>query len=149
MATDQVIKDIASQLEKSGMAKTTFSLVAKLGMNFKTAPKLEWVELGPPKNCFENATLFAVGRNLAYVEGFIAVHGVPIHHAWCVNFQGDVIDPTIPDPERWEYFGIPMSIDFVLDTAEQTQMYGVLDNHKFRTIYELDPQEFVHPNWKK
>jgi len=66
------------------------------------------------KHCFYNAgQLVRRRRNLRYCEGFITHDGLPltIHHAWVIDDEDGVIDPTVEAPETWEYMGVAFSAD--------------------------------------
>lgn len=68
----------------------------------------------PPKLCFWNArSLQDSDSALRYVEGY-AASIFAIHHAWCVDPEGRVIDPT------WEeagsaYLGVALTSDELAD----------------------------------
>lgn len=84
------------------------------GREFTPAPLPAHVERGLPKFCFWNAQRLA-GRSrgkLRYVEGFglRPMLGFPFHHAWCVDADGRVVDPTWDNPEVCEYFGVPFDM---------------------------------------
>ena len=68
----------------------------------------------PPKQCFVNAARL-VGRypRLTYVEGFAyrETVGLPIHHAWAVDEDRQVVDPTWDDPVDCSYWGVPFDRD--------------------------------------
>lgn len=69
---------------------------------------------GIPKMCFQNARRLAGKRRaLCYHEGFVIRRdiGFPIHHGWCVNRAGQVIDVTLERPEEGEYLGVPFSFE--------------------------------------
>lgn len=66
------------------------------------------IKRGPMGNCFENAITLALEKNWTYCEGF-AISILPVHHAWCVDENGQVIDNTWDEPERCVYAGIPMN----------------------------------------
>ena len=90
--------------------------------------------IGPreePGACFMNATHRAVfDSRLTYVEGYITCHGVPIQHAWCVDAEGFVIDPTIKDNDDGRianYFGVPFLTEYVKKACKANGIYGVLD----------------------
>lgn len=58
----------------------------------------EGLTYGRAKECYTNAThLAALDKRLTYVEG-VAFHGIlPCGHAWCVDADGRVHDPTWRD----------------------------------------------------
>ena len=87
-------------------------LVLDRGAVFKGSFLPETVRPGAPKLCFENAYRLSrktKGR-LRYCEGFglRTTIGFPIHHAWCVDQDGRVVDPTWSDPDACEYLGITL-----------------------------------------
>jgi hypothetical protein len=66
-------------------------------------------KLGGPRYCFANAKrLVRRSKDLVYAEGFALYLSYPdlFHHAWAVSPEGEVLDPTLADADRYEYFGI-------------------------------------------
>jgi len=62
-----------------------------------------------PKQCFANtAALVRRAKGLTYVEGFTMCPRVPfpVHHAWAINVDNEVIDLTLSDPELCSYCGV-------------------------------------------
>ena len=85
------------------------------------------------KACFRNATLKAHrDPGLTYVEGFI--HTIlPLHHAWLIDRDGVVIEPTLSTKlvngngrTPPEYFGVPFDTDFLCSFLTKTRRYGLL-----------------------
>lgn len=70
-----------------------------------------------PNHCFENAFRAADRYGLLYCEGYATTGILPVHHAWCLDDQGRVVDFTwradkagrAPQDE-WHYFGITFDI---------------------------------------
>lgn len=92
--------------------------------------------------CFANATHLAVDMpHLTYVEGKVACFGVPLDHAWCIDQEGLVVDPTIRDGHDGHisgYFGIAFRTDYVRKAALTNRNYGVLDYfHAGKTAPQL------------
>jgi hypothetical protein len=84
---------------------------------------------GTPKECFANAAHLALrDRSLTYVEGKITCHGIPIDHAWCVDANGIVVDPTIDTPKGRisDYFGVPFRTDYLIKAMLANKVYGLL-----------------------
>jgi hypothetical protein len=147
--TLDTILEIATGLELMGMKKNMFSLVAHNGIEFEPGPRPAGLQKDQQGLCFMNATLLSISYKYTYVEGYVFVHGVPLHHAWCIDDEGNVIDTTIPDQENWKYVGIPMTNELVMEAITTAQVYGVLDNFGFRKVYEMNHKELVHPKWQK
>src|SRR5581483_4835475 len=61
----------------------------------------------PDQQCFKNAAKLALQEQWLYVEGF-GSNGHPIHHAWCVNARGRVVEPTWENPGT-AYFGLALT----------------------------------------
>jgi hypothetical protein len=92
------------------------------------------------RQCFMNATQAAFDdpRGLRYAEGFMTIHGVPIHHAWNVDRDGNLIDLTIRDGLEHHYFGVEFANDYLLESMHANGVYGLLDGyHNKHTIVDL------------
>jgi hypothetical protein len=81
------------------------------------------------KECFSNAMHLALDDpDLTYVEGYAQSPMIPTNHAWVVDRDGYVIDPTWDSPETNGYFGIAFDTEFALRLVEQQGYYGLLGN---------------------
>lgn len=100
---------------------------------------------GTPHECFKNSTLAVMARDdFTYVEGYVDVHGVPIHHAWAVNTDGIVRDPTIRDGKGIRgYFGVPIKRDYMMRAVLEAKVYGVLTHNQTRRLAATDPADVV------
>lgn len=100
--------------------------------------------------CYQEAGRAAMNNhNLTYVEGYVSVHGVPIEHAWTVDVQGKVHDPTLKDGKGiLGYFGVPLRTDYVTKTAMRTKVWGIF-SHTNPTIFTAAPETYVKPDLKK
>lgn len=111
----------------------------KYGVAFEGAPLPDRIDRGIPKECFRNAALLVTSfkRKLIYCEGWGATPRVriPIHHAWAVDAQGRVIDPTWDDPETCVYFGVPFDTEEMYRLIEESGSYGLLDNPSLCQMY--------------
>ena len=97
--------------------------------------------------CFKNAGRMALeDPSLTYVEGYVSVHGVPLEHAWVIDPQGRVIDPTISvrpgDTSVKGYYGVPIRTDYLRRTVLQKGTWGVLAHDNFKYLQE-DPDAIV------
>ena len=96
---------------------TTEAWIVNYGREFTFRPRPQWCPRMTPKLCFFNSMTLVVseeGREhgLSYCEGFVTDPKCPlnIHHAWTVDDDGIIVDPTIPeamwDPDTVSYFGV-------------------------------------------
>lgn len=65
--------------------------------------------------------------DLVYVEGY-AAGIIPVLHAWCVDSDGKVVDPTWDDGIGTEYFGVPFNRAFVMTAVVDKGSYGLIDD---------------------
>lgn len=80
------------------------------------------------KQCFENAFRLArQRRDLTYVEGY-AQSLIACEHAWCVDADGHVIDPTWRDPKGKHYLGVAFDLHHVAEWLVRNGHYGVFGN---------------------
>ncbi|MBD2629653.1 hypothetical protein [Trichormus variabilis] len=123
--------------------KSVDSLVLAYGQPFTKQIKSPFK--GEPKSCFKNCyqALYDFSK-LNYCEGFaISNLGIPIIHAWLVNDNLEVIDPTWTGDrfQNCAYFGIVFTEDFVLEMTEKTEKYGILESD-YLMDYQLQRQGF-------
>jgi hypothetical protein len=66
--------------------------------------------------CYYNAVRM-MKYDYDYAEGYIVMMGtnIKISHAWNVDPQGNHIDFTIPDSELFDYFGVIVPGDILID----------------------------------
>ena len=82
---------------------------------------------GEQHQCFMNASHLVLDNpKLTYVEGF-AGHVIPVHHAWCIDKRGKVIDPTWDYPELCEYVGVEIPTVLLARELVKLETYAVLD----------------------
>lgn len=87
------------------------AFVLERGQSWTHVAMPKGIYLGAEKECFSNAYQMADGRGLRYVEGY-ALRVIPVHHAWCVDASGTVVDPT------WKYGGVAyFGMEFDLPTV--------------------------------
>ncbi|MBB4509710.1 MULTISPECIES: hypothetical protein [Rhizobium] len=110
------------------------------------ARRPQWLVPGEGKQCFRNATAFALVRHdVTYVEGFALDPALPIplEHAWLVDDKGQVIDPTWDDNIGHVYYGVPFERDFVARMMEQSGGECGLLDHRILHRHAGSQQEFV------
>ena len=91
---------------------------------------------GEPQACLYNAADLALAfPDLEYAEGF-ALHAdpridYPVEHAWCVDPDGNVIDPTWHVKVGREYFGLAMDKDILREQHQRNFPFGLIFNPQF------------------
>ena len=140
----QYLEQISSMTKDSNF-KSLESFILEKGESFDSekypAKYQSW--RGKMKDCFKNAFWLAIeNEDLTYVEGY-ALSIIPVLHAWCVDKQNRVIDPTWPDQENCQYYGVKFEKEFVRKFITKSKIYGLLggDWRSAREIIE-NKQEF-------
>lgn len=104
--------------------------VAAYGQEFTAQTLPSDVERGEPKECYRNASLLVMQRpDLTYAEGFASpanLPGLTFMHAWAVDSNGNVIDPTWDNPEHSTYFGVKYDRSAYLKYLYTAKIYGVM-----------------------
>lgn len=98
----------------------------QMGRAWTPQPLPAWVSPGPKRQCYQNAgNLVIENRGLTYVEGYAQPPGLPpVHHAWCVDAEGRVIDNTFDDPEDAQYYGVPLTAQTLRELVETVKCWG-------------------------
>jgi hypothetical protein len=96
-----------------------YEFVLAHGQDFKSGPLPSRFETGRPKKCYGNAVELALREpTLFYAEGFAMSTRMPIPHAWCVDREGNVYDPTLEKPEDYQFFGVRLISEAVRELME-------------------------------
>jgi hypothetical protein len=94
------------------------------------ASKAKPPHVGKMSECFMNAQRLAIFdmEKYRYAEGWAVLGDVPLPvlHAWCVNRRGLVVDPTWYGRGKAYYFGMVISIDYVLKRQLATGMFHAM-----------------------
>lgn len=135
------IEDIGKQIRATCMPGTKgyqyasiYELVADQGRYFTSQPLPPPFRRMRPKECFHNAATTAIRHHelgIMYCEGYVNVlknNIVPLLHAWCVDHNGNVIDPTIGYQPHTQYIGIPFELDFVIHAYGVRKAGSILDD---------------------
>ena len=114
------LQDLAAVIQTVG-ARTDWKyrgfeqLVLECGTMMELKPLPKTIKMGQPSFCYANCQrLVLKNRSLTYVEGYAMAQGVslPLHHAWLLDANGYVIDPTW-EPFGCCYLGIPLATSWV------------------------------------
>ena len=113
--------------------RAIYSLMLKYGRTWYIGTRTFAGRRAARKQCYMNAyTLTAKDPHMVYVEGWCMAGGYPFGHAWCIDRDGQVVDPTLR--EAAGYFGIPLRWRYVQDAALKNRVYGVFPNSDLRTV---------------
>ena len=111
-------------------------MVLQLGKFDVVQPRPKGVRRGKARLCFMNAFhLMNIRDGYTYVEGIAMPSNTlfPVHHGWCVDESGKVVDPTWKDGAA--YCGIHLNTTFVLRRVLKKRTYGVLGDRDSFDLY--------------
>lgn len=118
-----------AKLNKLGDYISIYDFILQNGLYFKIKPLPKGIIQGKMKECYKNAALLSLEKpNYFYAEG-IACGIIPVLHAWCVDKDKNVIDPTWSDGK--EYFGVIIKKGFLFKQVEKCG-FGLIDDWKNR-----------------
>lgn len=132
MQTQEYLRLITSIRGNSsvGPYKCAEDFVLRHGRSYTPARLPQRIRRMTIKQCFANCTRLALRHeDLTYVEGF-ALNIIPVHHAWCIDADGNVVDPTWEYGEHLEYFGVAFSTTYLRSvfSDERKKFYGLIDS---------------------
>jgi len=141
---EDIIHERMEIFNKVGHPDLTGRFILKHGIEM---PAVQWTgKYGKPKQCFQNAfNAFMKDRNLTYVEGYCTAKNFafPFNHAWVTRDGKTAHDPTLKNPEQYEYFGITFPRQFTLKAVMERQVYGLLCDHcemiDWKLMVKYDP----------
>lgn len=87
-------------------------MLLREGKEFQTGPNT-FLGYGLTKQCYRNALELAILKPdlYTYVEGY-AINLLPVLHAWCIDKDGVVVEPTPNWEKGYSYFGIPFQTSY-------------------------------------
>jgi hypothetical protein len=128
-------KLITQFLEFSGHYDPNAAALLKAGRFWTPAKKPRDIAYGEMKMCFQNSYRGMMHDGLRYVEGIAFSGMIPVHHAWNVDEDDNVVDKTwrTTGPKRhWHpldkvaYFGVEISEEDLRKVLMRTKTYGAL-----------------------
>ncbi len=114
------------------------TLIFKHGITFELSRAGNKAEMGQMGDCFMNAGKLALDNlDYQYCEGYAYTPTCPIAvlHAWCVDQDNTVVDPTWSDAKQCAYRGIIIPEQKLRQTLLSRKKWGVLDNPEERFPY--------------
>lgn len=91
-----------------------------------------WVDKAPLQQCYQNAYELVVAcPELTYVEGYALGSFFPVAHAWTVDEDGRIIDPTwasLDDIDEAAYVGVKFSTEFMVRHILNRQWWSVFES---------------------
>jgi hypothetical protein len=101
------------------------------GKEFTEIVEVNKKYFGKMKECYKNALLLSVEeQDLFYCEGFATFRTLPLPllHAWCVDKNRKVYDPTWTDGT--EYYGVSFDREFVFARILKNKGGSIIDDWK-------------------
>lgn len=124
-----------------------YRLLGQAGHSRPVAPELEPGEM---RMCYRNAGRLAISDSrYAYCEGYALRKGlVPVHHAWLLDQDGCVLDPTWPHDDANEYFGVALSQRMLLEQTARSGVWGLLTDRLSDVVLRQPPDSYLHARWR-
>jgi hypothetical protein len=115
------------------------------GVWYKPRPLPKRIRRGMPRACFGNALMLAARHEYKFVEGYavpaLETVLIPVHHAWVIDSEGNVIDNTW-SKTGLAYFGVEFPQAMAME-AIAGDGHTVLDNLEKR--HEIYRKPYVAP----
>lgn len=144
--------DLKKELEESvarwrsmGHLSLLEYFVLRNGVVREGQPRPDDYDKDPDKECFANAARLSQDvPGLHYVEGMAVSEtlGWPMHHAWCEDGAGRVVDTTWGKPEDCTYMGVRIDGRKLVECLLRYKVYGLFDTGRglnTELMYEIDP----------
>ena len=135
--------------ELAGKGVTMASFYLRNGRRFGLDPKSAPGSHGVPNACYANAAALAERcQDLRYCEGFALRPGlVPVHHAWCIDIKGVVVDPTWRHVAGTDYFGVVFRRDYLTRALAENGRAGILVDRIPVSLKAAQPRDFLDVDW--
>lgn len=130
----KIVKDYLGFYTKNPKNENQFTLLNEFGteMNNELSSFDKPVLFNKKKECYRNAYLHSAhNKDLIYCEGLAVSKNLPLplEHAWCLDNEGRVYDPTWDDSTECLYFGIAFrDKEWLNNLLINQECYGVLSS---------------------
>lgn len=121
----------AERLNTSPFKRSRATLQLDHGREYRVTEKTYAGKRQRAKMCYRNAALLAMSDDsLTYVEGYVTTFGIPLEHAFCVDSEGNVVDPTLKPDLEHAYYGVPFRMSFVREELIRRKVWGIIDMNR-------------------
>lgn len=137
------LRDYLELLKRANDGRGYEAFVLEHGRVFKSQALPKRFKRGKLGLCFMNAAKLMQDTyaELYYVEGW-ASNIIPMHHAWVVDSDGNVIDPTWSEPESRVYFGVPFKQGYLTRVLVLSKTWGIFYKRETQELAENPLGEF-------
>lgn len=123
--------EMRAMKERSGMVTAVEDLLIAHGIEGVGSPLPKGMKRGPARHCYMNAGRIALDEiGYDYVEGLAcnSVLPFPVAHAWLIDGEGRMIEPTWKQPKLCAYFGVVIPTKMLRREVLRKEMWGVLED---------------------
>ena len=119
-----------------------------------SSPRPKGLKRGIAKQCLQNAGMLALARprELTYCEGWAQMpidYPITTYHAWCLDRQGNVVDPTWNHQEGSEYLGVPIKASALNEQILAAKHWGFFIHNTYlpKRFSSANPEAFIESNF--
>lgn len=141
MTIEDTLKMQVDMMPHSLVMRSVPEFLLQYGRKYEKDKNTYKGKRGPKHKCFYSSAILAMASdNFTYVEGYVEVVGIPIHHAWVISAEGIVIDPTLRPPlvHIGEYFGVLFKTEYVWNRAIKTQYWDSVIEYNLELLKRTD-----------
>lgn len=142
-------RNLYDEIAKYGIEYTKYASLNSDGSNLVFDR-----EVYPRGACFRNAYGVAMDSDWYYCEGFASTAKISlaIHHAWLINGEGEIYDPTWGHRDiEFSYIGIPIENELLMDFALRFEHFGIFDGSReaMNLVRDNELVNFISDQFKK
>jgi hypothetical protein len=125
---DSSVREIAQRNGADPSQLLSFeSIVLHLGRPWTAKRRPSCLRKMRDKMCYRNSWRVMIERpGLRYCEGYAMSAGlmIPVEHAWCVDQDDNVVDPTWREPQHAAYYGVEIPEDVLGCSMSIRKVFG-------------------------